>query len=178
MYVLPINNRSNISTVIKISSPWRWVRRLAEFVAWLWSVRLITFSISFPNNSNSIFHYTSNTWHFPLLRANTWKNLLLLTLFSVGAVSIYLYDRYLKKKEVQDHEEQVKVNNTFTSNPLAADKPDETTHLNPSTTFDRSGQIDAQQDMTISNDPNTTQSESFFVPQDRPVPAMRQSGRQ
>lgn len=106
--------------------------------------------------------------------------LLLLTLFSVGAVSIYLYDRYLKKKEVKDHEEQVKVNNTFTSNPLAADKPDETTHLNPSnTTFDRSGQIDAQQfDATIGNDPNTTTSESFWVPQDKPVPTMRQSMRQ
>ena len=106
--------------------------------------------------------------------------LFLLTLFSVGAISIYLYDRYLKKKEVIDHEEEVKVNVNFTSNPLAADKPNETTHLNPNnSTFDRSGQIDASQiDATLGPDPNTTTSESFFVPQDKPIPSLRQSVRQ
>ena len=75
----------------------------------------------------------------------------------MGAISIYLFDRYLKKKEVKEHQQEVTKNDNFTDNPLkAVQETLHTTDINPN---ESSGLMEAVQD------PNTTTSNSFYVPQ-------------
>ena len=82
--------------------------------------------------------------------------------FSVGAISIYLFDRYLKKKEVREHEKQVLEYNKFETNPMLA--TEQTSHTPyPTTSPDQtsrqtSGRLEATQ-----HEPNTTQSNSFYM---------------
>ena len=86
----------------------------------------------------------------------------------MGAISIYLFDRYLKKKEVKDHEQEVKDNSLFTSNPLSAVQ--ETFHSAVDSTHNESsGLMEAVQD-----DQNTTTTNSFYqVPQPKTRTSIR-----
>ena len=87
----------------------------------------------------------------------------------MGAISIYLFDRYLKKKEVKEHQQEVEKNATFTQNPLqGVQETLHTTDINPN---ESSGLMVAEQDQ------NTTTSNSFYVPQAGPQPKTRTSFR-
>lgn len=84
------------------------------------------------------------------------------TIFLVGAVSIYLFDKYLKKKEVIEHEKQVTEYADFETNPmLATQQTSHTPYPTPGpdpTSRQTSGRLEATQ-----HEPNTTQSNSFYM---------------
>ena len=107
---------------------------------------------------------SSHGWKCLRCHYNRWCWLFLSSFkfFSVGAISIYLFDRYLKKKEVREHEKQVLEYNKFETNPMLA--TEQTSHTPyPTTSPDQtsrqtSGRLEATQ-----HEPNTTQSNSFYM---------------